>query len=262
MKKRSKWAQEIMQKDFVVLDSETTGLNDARFVQLAIIDKHGKTLFNELINPGVKIEDGAKAVHGITEEMVTGEKPFIHYQHQILEILTGKTIIIYNADFDMSILNHELSSDIIIYDFISDYHCVMKEYAKYHGEKSHRGGYKWQSLTNACIQMGIEIKNAHNALGDCLMTLALIKAMAGHEEKPETSEIEALLNRAFAEYGRCEMFVTDIYFIFLTIPNCEVFGRKQKGVITIRENGLTVYNSQEKIYTTGKWEKLIKVMLE
>lgn len=260
MKKQSKWAQETMQKPFLIIDLETTSL-DGEPVQISVINQDGEVIFSSYLKPSLPISPAASAIHGMTEELLKDMLTFPQIYNELFNTLNGQRVIAYNADFETKILTNTCK----LYGLpqlppVTS--CAMLNYAQYHGEKSHRGGYKWQSLINACTQMGIEIKNAHNALGDCLMTLELIKAMAGHEEKPETSEIEALLNRAFAEYGRCEMFVTDIYFIFLTIPNCEVFGRKQKGVITIRENGLTVYNSQEKIYTTGKWEKLIKVMME
>lgn len=262
MKKQSKWAQDLLQKDLVVLDSETSGLTNARFIQLAIIDKHGKTLFNEYFNPGVKIEEGAKAVHGITEEFLANKLPFSHYEQQILDILKDKIIVVYNADFDLQILNIELSQNTFINDYMIDYHCAMKEYAKFYGEKSHRGGYKWQSLTNACIQTGIEVKDAHNALGDCLMTLELIKAMAGQGQQQDTSEIEKLLQRAFAEYGRSEMFLTDSSFLFLTIPNCEVYAKKKGNIIKVKVSNDIVFDSENGIYIAGKWEKLLRLMLE
>ena len=38
--------------DFVVLDTETTGLDSrAEIVEISIIDKHGNTLFDSLIKP-------------------------------------------------------------------------------------------------------------------------------------------------------------------------------------------------------------------
>jgi DNA polymerase III subunit epsilon len=58
-------------------------------------------------------------------------------------------------------------------------HCAMKTYAKFYGAwNTTRREYGWQKLEQACKQQRIPVENAHNALGDVLMTLALVKKMA------------------------------------------------------------------------------------
>ncbi len=44
---------------------------------------------------------------------------------------------------------------------------------------SYHGNYRWQSLSTAADYFGIDISGAHNAATDCLMTLEVVKAMAG-----------------------------------------------------------------------------------
>ena len=46
-----------------------------------------------------------------------------------------------------------------------------------------RGAYQAQSLSTACAQQGIGVHEHHKAVHDCLLTLALIKAMASAEEE-------------------------------------------------------------------------------
>lgn len=58
---------------WLVLDTETTGLSDARIVELgAVIMQEGRVLEHRsgLFNPGKPIDPGASAVHGITDERV------------------------------------------------------------------------------------------------------------------------------------------------------------------------------------------------
>lgn len=38
--------------------------------------------------------------------------------------------------------------------------------------------YRWQKLAFAASHMGVEVDNEHDALGDTLMTLGVVKAMA------------------------------------------------------------------------------------
>ena len=60
----------------------------------------------------------------------------------------------------------------------------MLQYAKFWGEwDDYRGNYKWQKLIHAARQQGIEVQNAHRALGDCLMTLAVMKKMYGSSDR-------------------------------------------------------------------------------
>ena len=58
----------------------------------------------------------------------------------------------------------------------------MQAYAELHGEWSEeKGRYRWQKLSTAAQQQGVKVENAHRALGDCLMTLGLVRAMASTE---------------------------------------------------------------------------------
>ena len=52
------------------------------------------------------------------------------------------------------------------------------------GRTFQAGHDKPQSLSTACMQQGIEVHGHHDAVQDCLLTLALIKAVAvaGEEE--------------------------------------------------------------------------------
>jgi DNA polymerase-3 subunit epsilon len=54
----------------------------------------------------------------------------------------------------------------------------MEAYAEWYGDwNSYHGSYTYQKLTNAARRFGVTTEGAHSALADCLMTLAVIKAM-------------------------------------------------------------------------------------
>jgi DNA polymerase-3 subunit epsilon len=95
----------------------------------------------------------------------------------VRKILAGRNVAIYNAEYDTRIIQQTCQFhglEMIKFKSV----CVMLDYAKFRGEWNYsRGNYKWQKLTNAAKQQGIEIKNAHRALGDCMMTLAVLKKM-------------------------------------------------------------------------------------
>jgi DNA polymerase-3 subunit epsilon len=59
----------------------------------------------------------------------------------------------------------------------------MQQYAIFYGDwNDWHQSYRWQRLTSACAQQGIDQSKisapAHSALGDCLRTLELLKVMA------------------------------------------------------------------------------------
>jgi DNA polymerase III alpha subunit (gram-positive type) len=52
------WARDLMvSRDFVIFDSETTGLSSpVDFVEIAVVDSAGKTLFDSLLKPSCRIQ--------------------------------------------------------------------------------------------------------------------------------------------------------------------------------------------------------------
>ena len=97
----------------IVLDTETTGLNPAvdgiiEIGALEIVDRRitGRR-FHEYINPGRSIDDGAVAVHGITDEMLRDKPPFKAIAQELLEFLGDAALVIHNAEFDMGFLAAE-----------------------------------------------------------------------------------------------------------------------------------------------------------
>jgi len=97
----------------VALDVETTGLNPEsdNIIEIAIIrfNKSGEVVerFVSLINPGREIPVEAKIVNGIDENMLENEPKFKDVVKEIKKFLEGKTVLIHNADFDISFLKKE-----------------------------------------------------------------------------------------------------------------------------------------------------------
>lgn len=171
------WARNLLAStDWVILDSETTGLHDAEFVQLAIIDHAGAVLFDSLLKPSCEIEPGAAAVHGITTEQVAGAPTFAEVYDDLVDLLHGRRVLVYNAPFDWSVwrtAEQRVCDDRFIHPLWETdscpWECVMLPYSRYVGiwnEK--RNDYQWQKLP----------AGDHSALGDCQATLRLIRTLA------------------------------------------------------------------------------------
>jgi DNA polymerase-3 subunit epsilon len=61
---------------------------------------------------------------------------------------------------------------------MASFYCAMLAYSEFYGEwNDYRQSWKWHKLTNAMYQQRLPVKDAHGALGDCRMTLALLNKM-------------------------------------------------------------------------------------
>lgn len=99
---------------FVILDTETTGLNPAfgdRIVEIALLKVRNREIvdrFESLINPGRFISPGASAINGITDEMVHFSPYFTQIADQILAFIENSVLVIHNAKFDLGFLAAQL----------------------------------------------------------------------------------------------------------------------------------------------------------
>ena len=99
----------------VVLDTETTGLEAReghRIIEVGCIEIVGRRVsdrrLHHYINPGRASDEGALAVHGLTEEFL-GDKPaFAAIVDELLAFVAGAEVIIHNASFDCEFLDEEL----------------------------------------------------------------------------------------------------------------------------------------------------------
>ncbi|WP_436852820.1 3'-5' exonuclease [Nocardiopsis dassonvillei] len=91
----------------VVVDVETTGLGaEAAVVEIAVVAADsGRVLLDTLVSPdGVRVERGAQAVHGISAEQLAGAPTWPQVWPRLAEIVEGRLLIAYNADFDKRVV--------------------------------------------------------------------------------------------------------------------------------------------------------------
>ena len=140
MSKFETFEEIIKANNFIVLDTETTGLHNAEMCSIGILSSDGTTLLDTLVKPAKAIPPDATRIHGITNEDVTNAPTWPQLRDKVLELITGKDLVIYNASYDVGIL---YSSDFHagIEGVGSIYHtspasiwCAMEWYAEIHGE--------------------------------------------------------------------------------------------------------------------------------
>jgi DNA polymerase-3 subunit epsilon len=100
----------------VVLDCETTGLEWAgadRVIEIACVALEGTQLTGEFwhsrLNPRVRIQPGAQAVHGIKDEDLEHEPEFSEVFEDLIDFLGNDELVGHNLlGFDRHFLNKEL----------------------------------------------------------------------------------------------------------------------------------------------------------
>lgn len=168
----------------ITLDTETTGLgSDDEIVEICLIDTNGTPLLNTLIKPTKPIPDEAIEIHGITNEMVASAPTWADIYEQFSALITDRTVVIYNSDFDVRIIKQTSEKYDLAVPQIKSV-CAMAMYSYFWGEWDYRRDkWHWQKLSDAAKQQGVTIEGkAHRALADCLMTLGVVEAVAVSEK--------------------------------------------------------------------------------
>lgn len=171
-----RWAYDLLGRtDWAILDTETTGLDaTAQVIQVAVVGPGGSTLLDTLVRPHGRIPPEAIAVHGITDDLVATAPTYPEVHVRLQEVLRGRIAICYNAAFDSRMLRQTAFRNEVS-PLANPWSCAMLMYAQYVGQRSRRGyGYRWLPLPR-----GPEYPSAkHQAIDDCLATLAVIQRMA------------------------------------------------------------------------------------
>lgn len=105
------WVFTQLPDDYIVLDTETTGLPDENglpdIVTLGITVVRNREIAESVefkTRPQKRISEEAQTIHGITNEQATGFDSFDSQWSQMTEYLNDQLIVIHNASFDWPIL--------------------------------------------------------------------------------------------------------------------------------------------------------------
>jgi DNA polymerase-3 subunit epsilon len=100
----------------IVLDTETTGLEPQqghRIIEIGCVELINRRLtgrhYHQYINPEREVDQGAMAVHGITNEFLADKPLFASVVEEFWGFIRGAELVIHNAAFDVGFINHEFA---------------------------------------------------------------------------------------------------------------------------------------------------------
>jgi len=159
----------------VVLDTETTGLNPLeghRIIEIGCVELFKRRLtgkrFHVYINPDRIIDEGAIAVHGITNQFLDDKPHFEQIVEDFIAFIKGAELVIHNAPFDVGFINHEFSRLNNKAGTVTDYSEVFDTLA--YARKKHPG--QRNSLDALCKRYGID--NSHRDLHGALLDAEIL----------------------------------------------------------------------------------------
>ena len=162
----------------VILDTETTGLgSNDEVIEIAVIDTIGNILLNTTVKPSRPYGDDNEAVtvHGIRYSELLDAPSWPQVQEQLINIAAKRPILIYNADFDIRLMQQ---SAVLHGCARAEYRagCMMKLYSQWYAVRHHETPRRHR-LVQAAADCGVRVTNAHRALADCLTTLGVFRYM-------------------------------------------------------------------------------------
>ena len=159
----------------VVLDTETTGLNPQeghRIIEIGCVELVKRRLtgkrFHVYINPDRIIDEGAIAVHGITNQFLDDKPHFEQIVEDFIAFIRGAELVIHNAPFDVGFINHEFSRLNNKTRTVADYSEVFDTLA--YARKKHPG--QRNSLDALCKRYSID--NSHRDLHGALLDAEIL----------------------------------------------------------------------------------------
>lgn len=164
---------------YVVLDVETTGLspkNGDRVIEIGAVAIENQAIiaeFSSLIDVDKMIPWRVRQVHGITNEMLSGEPKADEVLPDFYEFIAGSILVAHNASFDIRFLRHEFA--LLGMSLNNRSFCTLKMSRK---QYPHLPNHKLETvgrylLGSSCMRM-----QRHRALDDAKLAAMIWLKMA------------------------------------------------------------------------------------
>lgn len=191
MYKELLWIFTQLPDDYIVLDTETTGLPDENgppdIVTLGLTAVRNRAIAESVefkTRPQKHISEEALSIHGITNEQAAGFDSFDSQWNQIVEYLKDQLIVIHNASFDWPILLDHVARYGLSMPPIQGVFCSQKAAIPWAQAMNLPCSHRGPSLDMLTKALGVEnlrtkIGGTHGAAIDSQQAAMMVEAMRG-----------------------------------------------------------------------------------
>ena len=179
-----------MAKKFIILDTETTGLEvqqGHRIIEIGAVllndRKKSEEHFHTYLNPSRLIDEEASKVHGIMNEDLLDKPYFEEVAEEFLEFVNGSTLVIHNAAFDVGFLNNELKLASSKYPMLEEI-CEIEDSLALAKDKFPGQRNSLDALANRFDISGYD-RTFHGALLDANILADVYMSLTGGQSKFE-----------------------------------------------------------------------------
>ncbi len=162
--------------DFVIIDTETTGLKDEdEVVELSVVSNTGDELYHSYFYPTKEVDPGAAKVNHLSKSKLEGNPKLDEAEwKKISAAIDGKCIVGHNIPFDVRLTLQTLAKNGVDVESakktLGNIVDTMDIAKKFISSKSY-------SLNNLTTLIGITREEQHDSTDDCRMTLEFIKRL-------------------------------------------------------------------------------------
>ncbi len=189
MYKELLWVFTQLPDDYIVLDTETTGLPDENglpdIVTLGITVVRQREIAKSVefeTRPKKPISEEAQSIHGITNEQAAEFESFYSQWHQIAKYLKDQLIVIHNASFDWPILLDHVARYGLTMSPVQGVFCSQKAAIPWAQAMDLPCSHRGPSLDTLTKALGVEDLRAkeggiHGGKIDSRQTVRVLEAM-------------------------------------------------------------------------------------
>ena len=188
-----------MAKKYIILDTETTGLEvkqGHRIIEIGAVllndRKKSEEHFHTYLNPSRLIDEEASKVHGIMNEDLMDKPFFEQIAEEFLEFIDGSTLVIHNAAFDVGFLNNELKLASSKYPMLEEV-CEIEDSLALAKDKFPGQRNSLDALANRFDISGYD-RTFHGALLDANILADVYMSLTGGQSKFEFDSNNTISN--------------------------------------------------------------------
>jgi DNA polymerase III subunit epsilon len=200
--------ESIRNTDFVILDTETTGLSARkgdRIVSISAVRLQQGRIdlsrsFHALINPNRDIPSEASGIHGILQPMVAEKPALEEVLPRFVDYIGPSVVVGHHVWLDMTFLNREMRRQygLSMQNAVLDTAILDQAFIAMGTPRAPKDQTTMNStLSGLADRYRVTVERLHSSFGDALMTAQIFQVMMKEAERRGITSLRDLLRVAY-----------------------------------------------------------------